>query len=83
MSNANTSYTPIDCSFYDYLEENVTMGRISVIEYLEEGSARILETRILDLKSENHVEYMVLENGLKIRLDHILTFNGKPVPKSC
>ena len=82
MDNKQT-YKPISCIFYDYLEEAATLNKVSNIEYLEENSIVQVESKIQTLEIKNKVEYMVLENGLSIRLDNLLSFNGKLLAKSC
>ncbi len=76
-------YTPIDCSFYDYLEAAATLKTVSVIEYAENNSVLKVESWIKTLFSKNKVEFMELENRQTIRLDNLIKFNGKPLPKSC
>lgn len=76
-------YIPINCSFYDYLEEAATLKRISVIDYYENGEKVKVESRIVTLFIKDKFEYMKLENRQNIRLDKLVAFDGKPLPKSC
>lgn len=76
-------YTPISCSFYDYLEEAATLRLSSTIEYLEGDRNAKIESRIKTLFIKDKIEFMMLENGQSIRLDHLIRFNGKALPKSC
>jgi Rho-binding antiterminator len=76
-------YIPINCSFYDYLEEAATLKEVAVIDYFETGIATQIESRIKTLFIKDKVEYVMLENGLSIRLDELIKFNGKVLPKSC
>lgn len=76
-------YIPINCSFYDYLEEAATLRLSSIIEYLEGDQNIKIESRIKTLFIKDKIEFMMLENGQSIRLDHLIKFNGKPLPKSC
>ncbi len=76
-------YIPISCSFYDYLEEAATLKQISLIEYFEKGECAKIEERIKTIFIKEKVEYMLLYNGQKIRLDNLIKFNGKALPKSC
>jgi len=76
-------YIPISCSFYDYLEEAATLKRLSVIDYYENGENVNVESRIATLLVRDKVEYMLLENEETIRLDTLISFNGKALPKSC
>ena len=81
MANKQT-YKPICCVFYDYIEEAATLKKASTIEYLEDNSVVQVESKIQTLVIKNKVEYMVLENGHSIRLDYLLSFNGKLLAKS-
>ena len=76
-------YVPINCSFYDYLEEAATLGKLSTIEYLENGCVVHVESKIQTLDIKDKVEYMVLADNQAIRLDLLISFNGLPLPKSC
>jgi Rho-binding antiterminator len=81
--NNSQPYIPINCSFYDYLEEAATLGNVAVIEYMKEGSVESVEDKIQTLFIENKVEYMMLEKGRTIRLDNLISFNGKLLANSC
>ena len=79
----NSKYIPISCSFYDYLEEAATLKKISTIEYLSHKESVKIESRVKTLFIKDKVEFMELENGQSIRLDHLIKFNGKRLPKTC
>ena len=74
---------PISCSFYDYLEEAATLKQASSIKYMKDNCIVKMEATIQTLIIKDKVEYMVLENGKAIRLDDLISFNGKMLPKSC
>ncbi len=70
-------YTPINCSFYDYFEAFAVKRQIvSIVYFDEKGEAFNTESRIKDLFSRNKVEYVLLENGLQIRLDYVKELDG-------
>jgi len=81
MDDSNLPYVPISCSFYDFLEKAATLGRLSTIEYLNEDRVVQVESKIQTLVIKDKVEYMVLENGQSIRLDYLISFDGKSLPK--
>ena len=83
MNDSNPPYTPISCSFYDYLEEAATLGRLSAFEYMEDNRLKKIESKIQALVIKDKIEYLVLENGQSIRLDYLLSINGISLPKSC
>lgn len=82
MDNAQP-YIPISCSFYDYLEEAATLKKVAIIDYFENGIPTKIESWIKTLFIKDKIEFMMLENGQSIRLDHLIRFNGKALPKSC
>ena len=82
MNDSTQKSAPISCSFYDYLEEAATLGRLSIIEYMKDNCLVKVESAIRTLIIKNKVEYLVLDNGQSIRLDYLRSFNGKPLPKS-
>ena len=83
MKHSHSSYIPINCSFYDYLEEAATLGRLSTIEFLEDNKVVQVESKIQTLVIKDKVEYMVLTDNRSIRLNRLLSFNGIPLPKNC
>lgn len=83
MSDMDKPYVPISCSFYDYLEQAATLGTEAEVEFKEGDNAAKVVSRIKTLTIKDKVEYMVLENGQHIRLDFLISFDGKPLPKAC
>lgn len=76
-------YTPIDCSFYDRLEEAATLRRVIPIEYIRDGQRRTISARINDLRLMDGAEWMILETGVSIRLDDLLRVDGYDLPGTC
>jgi transcriptional antiterminator Rof (Rho-off) len=74
---SNKQYKPISSDFYDELELAATNGQICEIIIRDaNGTETKVISRILDLYTQDHVEYARLENQT-IRLDQILNLNGK------
>ncbi|MDX2001994.1 MAG: Rho-binding antiterminator [Chitinophagales bacterium] len=67
-------YKPINCSYYDRLEDWATRKYPLTITFGEEQSTLGI---IADLYVRDHVEYLKLEDGTEIRLDEILTINDE------
>ena len=82
MSNRQP-YIPINCSFYDYLEEAATLGKKAIIKHINKGIIISIEAKIHTLFLKDKVEFMELENGQSIRLDNLISFDGKTLPMSC
>ena len=77
---ANFSYTPINCSYYDELEALATLKRHSVIQYHDiEGNPGTVEGLIIDFKTRDKEEFLVMDDGREIRLDRLVAVNGKPL----
>ena len=73
-----SAYIPINCSYYDELEAIATLRSIVDIAYqLPDGTPHTDRTRIVDLFTRDKEEFMVLENDTTIRLDAILSIDGK------
>ncbi|WP_121626818.1 transcriptional antiterminator Rof [Poseidonibacter antarcticus] len=71
-------YNPISCEFFDQL--NVAMQRKipSTIVYLkDEETKETVKGIVLTMEVKDGIEYMILKSSEKIRLDTVLTFNGK------
>ena len=77
-------YQPISCDFYDELAARATLRRSCHIEFRDaSGQVQTTEAVIKDLYSRSKVEYMLLSTGLEIRLDHLISVDGKPLPEAC
>lgn len=70
-------YTPISCEFFDQL--NVAMQRKipSTVVYLEGGEKKTLKGLIQTMSVIDGIEYLILNKNDQIRLDTVLTFNGR------
>ena len=74
---SNQPYQPISCSFYDELELLAIRQKECEIIYRDgAGTLQSTTTKIVDFKIEEKVEYMILENGEKIRLDFLISVDG-------
>lgn len=72
----NDTYEPISCAFYDELESAAVKKLQCEIVYLEGDEKRTISTKIVDFKTIEKQEFMVLENKKIIRLDKIIAFNS-------
>lgn len=84
MEGSEKIYQPIDCDYYDRLEAWATMRTVCLLVFRDEtGTEQTVSGRIEDLYVLNKVEYLRMDNGLLIRLDHLLSVNGTPLPGAC
>ena len=76
-----SAYIPIDCNFYDILEANATRRRFVRIQYFSEIQEFLtVDAIIKDLYVREKVEFMLLSTGVEIRLDRLVSVDGKMVP---
>lgn len=68
-------YKPISCSFYDYLEAFAVKKIDCIIVFNESGKPEQTTGIITDLFSKNKIEYLLLDSGKTIRLDHLIKVN--------
>jgi Rho-binding antiterminator len=78
------NYQPINCDFYDELEARATLRRPCRIEFRNaSGQDQTTEAVIKDLYIRSKVEYLLLSTGLEIRLDHLVSVDGRLLPEAC
>ena len=76
-------YKPINCSFYDELEAAATLKKYIRIQYLSTLQEMLtIDAVIKDLFIKEGAEYMQLNTGEEIRLDRIVSIDGKYSPSS-
>ena len=74
----NQKYHPINCHFYDELELlAVRQQKCEIIFHTTSDKIESITDTIVDFKIINQAEYMVLEGGNKIRLDYLISVDGK------
>jgi len=83
--NMKTSdYQPISCSFYDILEESATLKKRSIIHFYNTNwQEEQIVSRITNLFTKKKEEFMELESGKTIRLDRLISVDGKLLLKAC
>lgn len=78
-----TIYKPIDCSFYDELELVAMRGSQAELVFLEGDKPLRRRSIIKTIESKGGAEYLVLIDGTEIRLDNLLSIDGKVPPQQC
>jgi len=77
-------YQPISCDYYDELEIVAMRQTIAKIVFRNEEDEEItISTKIKTLQTRNSEEFLILENGEEIRLDRLVSMNGKVVKNYC
>ncbi len=71
-------YEPISCEFYDQLQVAIQRKIPSTIVFFNENKEQELRKGLVTtLDVLEYKEFMVLDNKEKIRLDLVISFNGK------
>ena len=76
-------YQPISCSYYDELELWAMRQTNCEILYEENNIAKSINGRIKNLYAKQGEEFMILDYSIEIRLDQILSINGKELKNYC
>ncbi|MEN8247642.1 MAG: hypothetical protein ABFS32_01815 [Bacteroidota bacterium] len=79
LESNSDAYKPISCSLYDRMESDAAFSKTSEIEYKKDDELVSVQSKIKTFKVENGAEYMILDDGTKIRLDHLTLFNNTPI----
>jgi len=79
--NMDTPYTPIDCGYYDLIEATIMRRRAVILRYEDVNGHTTEETvRLLDTLVENGIEYVMLPEDRRLRMDRILSMDGQLRP---
>jgi len=70
-------YNPISCEFFDQLEVAIQRKIPSTIVYLEGDKIKSDKGLVQKLEVIEGKEFLVLTTQQKIRLELVITFNGK------
>jgi len=77
-------YKPISCSFHDELESLAIRQRKVEINYWDNNNEQqSINSQIRDFNSRDGAEFMVLESNQTIRLDRIISVDGKHLNNYC
>jgi len=84
MSGLENEYRPISCDYVDHIEHLATIKKVVAISYRDgDVVATSEEDLLITWKTEAGKEFLYTRNGLKIRLDQIVSIDGKELTKSC
>lgn len=76
-------YMPIDCNFYDRIEEAIVLRKVVRLEYSINGETISVPAMLADTLTRSGEEFLILPSGEQIRMDRIVSLDGVPAPKSC
>lgn len=77
MNHSKKKYVPIDCGYVDIIEHFATLRKPVEIIYLLDNIEVKLKAVIKTWENTGEAEYMILKNGLRIRLDHIVSVDSQ------
>jgi Rho-binding antiterminator len=73
-------YRLIACDFHDELEALATLQTLCRLRYRDKAGAEITtEGKVVDLFATEQAEFLRLNDGTAIRLDHLISVNGQPI----
>ncbi|MFK7937716.1 MAG: hypothetical protein AB8G22_29635 [Saprospiraceae bacterium] len=77
-------YHPIDCNYYDELVLIAMRKReVTIVYQAAEQKITTLQSVIRDIYTKDKEEFILTETGLPIRLDKLISVDGKAVVKGC
>ncbi|MDK8463661.1 hypothetical protein [Marinobacter sp. SS13-12] len=78
--NASNAYHPVRCEIQSLLREYLTSSKLAEIVYRDDaGQVQTTHDVIRDLFSRAGQEFVFLGRGHMVRLDHVLTLDGRTV----
>ncbi len=82
------AYKLVGCSFHDELEALATLRQqCQIIYQTENGDIVELDGQIIDVYTANREEFVAefikLKNGNEVRLDRLISVNGKSIQFAC
>lgn len=73
-------YRLIDCGFHDQLEALATLHQPCQITYRNAAQELVeVHSQIIDVYAAHKADFLRLQDGIEIRLDHLLAVDGKPI----
>jgi Rho-binding antiterminator len=74
----DSKYIPVACGLYDLIEHAIVRKSMILIQFqTTDGTLSEMNDQPIDLISKNQAEFVILKSGVEIRLDKILTIDGK------
>ena len=74
------TYIPVSCDFHDELEALATLHQDCHLVYRNHANQVVeVDGLIVDVYAANKADFLKLKDGTEIRLDQIVSVNGKPM----
>lgn len=72
-------YRLVDCGFHDQLEVLATLQQTCEIIYCNAAEETVeVQGQIMDVYAANKADFLKLKDGTEIRLDRLISVDGKP-----
>lgn len=77
-------YQPISCDFYDELEIAAMRQTSAVIVYKSDAGEEVkISEKIKTIEARSGEEFLILNKGEEIRLDRLVSIDGKKLKSYC
>ncbi|MFT5263236.1 MAG: Rho-binding antiterminator [Polaribacter sp.] len=84
MKKEKTDYKPIDCNLYDEVVLLIMRKQKIKIDYQNEAGKDLeAETILKDVFAKEGEEFILLENGERVRLDRLSKIDGREFEGYC
>jgi len=87
---SNSDYEPISCSFHDVLEHHASRGDVVLVAYETKEGEKKGSFWLLDVFARDGADWVRMlslgedkTKAFDIRLDRLLSVNGKELPRYC
>ncbi|MFW5656508.1 MAG: hypothetical protein ACOCXS_02820 [Bacteroidota bacterium] len=78
---AYTSFTPVDPETYDLIDNLAENNKKFKVFYFDpDSNLEEQKGKYTGIQKEKDGEYLIMQENKKIRLDRVVTINGKPGP---
>jgi Rho-binding antiterminator len=74
------AYIPVSCGFVDRIEDAATRKTSGEVVFAENGVKKSVLGQIKTWENVNKEEFVVLEDGTRIRMDKVVSLFGVPGP---
>ena len=79
-----SQYFPITRNVKEYLEELIVLNKQCTVQFKTNSQATIsLQTSLLDLYTDEGIEYLMTSDGLRIALEDLVDVDGMQAHSTC
>ena len=79
-----SQYFPITRNVKEYLEELIVLNKQCALQFRTDSQATIsLQTSLLDLYTDEGIDYLMTSEGLRIALEDLVDVDGMQAHSTC